>query len=424
MEQTKIDCKSYNIHTIKTNRFKTTKIEVVFRMPIEKDNLGVSSFLSEVMAQSSKKYPNRRAMAIKLENLYKAYYYAYSNKVGNCLNFIFSIDFINPEFIDDKTYLDDVISFLCETITKPNVSAEEFDLDVFNIVKNSILIDIDSIEENAEKKAINNALIKMDDKSVSSFNVLGTKEDISKITPSKLYDYYKSIMNNAMIDFFVIGNTNMDNIVKLIKKHYINHKIRNQKIDYYIDNKTRKRFVMTKESSSFLQSQLVMIYNLDNLTKNEKEITFHLLNYILGNGGLTSKLYRYIREENNYCYKVASMYFKYDNLLCIASSLSLDNTDKAIKMVKKAIKEMQKGDFTEDDIKDAKRNLLLSLNVNKNNPYAILSNYEFKYFIGNYDIEEKIDLIDKITKEDIIRLAGKIKENTIYILSEATNERN
>ncbi|MBR4231343.1 MAG: insulinase family protein [Bacilli bacterium] len=423
MEHIKIDCKSYNIHTIKTNRFKTTKIEVVFRMPIEKDNLGVSSFLSEVMAQSSKKYPNRRAMAIKLENLYKAYYYAYSNKVGNCLNFIFSIDFINPEFIDDKTYLDDVISFLCETITKPNVSAEEFDLDVFNIVKNSILIDIDSIEENAEKKAINNALIKMDDKSVSSFNVLGTKEDISKITPSKLYDYYKSIMNNAMIDFFVIGNTNMDNIVKLIKKRYINHKIRNQKIDYYIDNKTRKRFVMTKEASSFLQSQLVMIYNLDNLTKDEKEITFHLLNYILGNGGLTSKLYRYIREENNYCYKVASMYFKYDNLLCIASSLSLENTEKAIKMVKKAIKEMQKGDFTEDDIKDAKRNLLLSLNVNKNNPYAILSNYEFKYYIGNYDIEEKIDLIDKITKEDIIRLAGKIKENTIYILSEAANER-
>ena len=423
MEQTKIDCKSYNIHTIKTNRFKTTKIEVVFRMPIEKDNLGVSSFLSEVMAQSSKKYSNRRAMAIKLENLYKAYYYAYSNKVGNCLNFIFSIDFINPEFVDDKTYLDDVISFLCETITKPNVSVEEFDLDIFNIVKNSILLDIDSIEEKEKKKAINNALIKMDDKSVSSFNVLGTKEDISRITPSKLYDYYKSIMNNAMIDFFVIGNTNMDNIVKLIKKHYINHKIRNQKIDYYIDNKTRKRFVMTKESSSFLQSQLVIIYNLDNLTKDEKEITFHLLNYILGNGGLTSKLYRYIREENNYCYKVASMYFKYDNLLCIASSLSLENMEKAIKMVKKAIKEMKKGLFTEQDIKDAKRNLLLSLKVNKNNPYSILSNYEFKYFLGNYLIEEKIDLIDKITKKDIIKLANKIKENTIYILSEATNER-
>ena len=424
MEHKRIDCKSYNIHTIKTNRFKTTKIEVVFRMPIVKDNLAIISFLSEVMDQSSKKYPNRRTMAIKLENLYKAYYYAYANKVGNCLNFVFSIDFINPEYIDDKSYLEDVISFLCETMAKPNVSAEEFDLDIFNIVKNSILIDIDSIEENAEKKAINNALIIMDKESVSSYNILGTKEEVNKITPSKLYDYYEYLINNAAVDFFIVGNTNMDNIVKLIKKYYVNHKIRNQKIDYYIENKTRKKFVTTKEESSFLQSQLVMIYNLDNLTKDEKEITFHLLNYILGSGGLTSKLYRYIREENNYCYKVASMYFKYDNLLCIASSLSIDNAENAIKMVKKAIKEMQKGIFTEDDIKDAKRNLLLSLNVNKNNPYAILSNYEFKYYIGNYDIEEKIDLIDKITKDDIVRLASKIKENTIYILSEATNERN
>ena len=424
MEHKKIDCKSYNVHTIKTNRFKTTKIEAVFRMPVEKDKLAILSFLSEIMDQSSKKYPNRRAMAIKLENLYKAYYYAYASKVGNCLNFTFSIDFINPEYIDDKNYLEDVISFLCETITKPNVSAEEFDNDLFSIVKNSILIDIDSIEENAEKKSISNALTAMDKESVSSFEIMGTKEEVSKITPSKLYDCYKHLMNNAVIDFFVVGNTNMDNIVRLIKKYYVNHKIRSQKMDYYIDNKIRKKFFVTKEESSFLQSQLVMIYNLDNLTKDEKEITFHLLNYILGSGGLTSKLYRYIREENNYCYKVASMYFKYDNLLCIASSLSIDNTEKAIKMVKKAVREMQKGIFTEDDIKDAKRNLLLSLNVNKNNPYAILSNYEFKYFLDNYDIEEKIDLIDKITKEDIIKLANKIKENTIYILSEATNERN
>jgi predicted Zn-dependent peptidase len=424
MEHKKIDCKSYNVHTIKTNRFKTTKIEAVFRMPVEKDKLAILSFLSEIMDQSSKKYPNRRAMAIKLENLYKAYYYAYASKVGNCLNFTFSIDFINPEYIDDKNYLEDVISFLCETITKPNVSAEEFDNDLFSIVKNSVLIDIDSIEENAEKKSISNALTAMDKESVSSFEIMGTKEEVSKITPSKIYDCYKHLMNNAVIDFFVVGNTNMDNIIRLIKKYYVNHKIRSQKIDYYIDNKIRKKFFVTKEESSFLQSQLVMIYNLDNLTKDEKEITFHLLNYILGSGGLTSKLYRYIREENNYCYKVASMYFKYDNLLCIASSLSIDNTEKAIKMVKKAVREMQKGIFTEDDIKDAKRNLLLSLNVNKNNPYAILSNYEFKYFLDNYDIEEKIDLIDKITKEDIIKLANKIKENTIYILSEATNERN
>ena len=72
------------------------------------------------------------------------------------MNTIFSVNFINPEYISEKEYLEDVISFLFEMISKPNVQNEEFDLDTFNIVKNNILLDIESVEENAEKKAINN----------------------------------------------------------------------------------------------------------------------------------------------------------------------------------------------------------------------------------------------------------------------------
>jgi predicted Zn-dependent peptidase len=118
------------------------------------------------------------------------------------------------------------------------------------------------------------------------------------------------------------------------------------------------------------------------------------------------------------------MYFKYDNLLCIASSLAYDNINDAIKLIKKSIKEMQKGIFSEDDINDAKKNMLLSLNVNKNNPSAILASYEFNYFLGNYLINEKIDKLNAITKEDIVKLANKIVDNTYYVLSEDKNERN
>lgn len=418
MEYKSIDCKSYNIHTIKTNRFKTTKIEVIFRTKVDKETLAINSFLAAMLNESSKKYSTRRKLAIKCEELYKTYYYCFANKIGNCLNTIFSVNFINPEFISEKDYLENVVEFLFDMIGKPNAENKEFDIDTFNIVKNNILLDIESIEENAEKKAINNALTAMDEESISSLRILGTKEDIEKITPEKLYEAYLNLINNAIIDIFIIGNTNMDNIVKYVKKYYQNRKIRTGKIDYYIENNFRKKVLFKEEESKFLQSQLVCLYNLEKLTKDEKEITFHLLNYILGSGGLSSKLYRYIREENSYCYRISSMYFKYDNLLCIASSLAKENISHTVKLTNKAIEEMQKGDFTEEDIQDAKQNMLLSLNVNKNNPGAVLANYEFKVFLGNYDINEKIELIEKITKEDIVNLAKKIKENTIYVLSE------
>lgn len=424
MEYKKIDCNSFNIHTIKVNRFKTTKIEVIFRNNVNKETIAINSFLASFLCESTKKYSTRKKLAIKCEDLYKCFYYAFTNKIGDCLNTVFSLNFINPEYIDEKNYLNDLIEFLFDSILNGNFNNKEADINTFNITKNNILLDIDSIEENADKKAINNALKKMDERSLSSLSVLGTKEDINKITPEKLYEAYIKLLNESIVDIFVIGNTNMDNIVKLIKQYYHNHQINSKKINYYIDNNIRKKSIKCVDKSSLSQSQLVVLYNLKNLTKDEKEITFHLLNYILGSGGLSSKLYKYVREDNSLCYRISSMYFKYDNLLCIASSLTYDNINDAIKLIKKSIKEMQKGIFSEDDINDAKKNMLLSLNVNKNNPNAILASYEFNYFLGNYLINEKIDKLNAITKEDIVKLANKIVDNTYYVLSEDKNERN
>ena len=424
MDKMIVDQKTYKIHTIKVNRFKTTKIEVIFRNKATKDNISTSYFLASTLGESSKSYPSRKDVAIKCEDLYKSYYYAYANRIGNTINTVFSVNFINPEYINEKNYLNDTIKFLFEMILNPNIKDNKFDNDSFNIVLNESLTAIDALKEIPEKSAINNALTFMDNKSISSSSSLGNKEDFLKINRENLVKEYEKLIKDSMVDIFVIGNTNMDNIVKYIKKYFDRKDAKNYKINYYVDNKTRNKVITKEDSSSFMQSQLVMIYNTLNLTKDEKEVTIHLLNYILGNGGLSSKLYRYLREEAGLCYQVSSMYFKYDNLLCIASSLAKDNIPKAIKLVKKSISEMQKGLFTEDDITDAKKSLLLTLNVNKNNPSAILANYEFNVFVGNYLIEEKIDLLDKITKKDIITLASKIKDNVVYILSEDNHERN
>ncbi len=424
VELNKIDERSYRIHTIKTNRFKTTRIEVVFRLPAQKETMYKYAFIMELLSESNKDYPNRREVAIKLEELYKAYFYSYSNKVGNCLNNIFTISFINNEYIKEDNYIKDIVDFLFDMIYKPNVKNKEFAIDSFNIVKKNILLDIDSVKENAEKMAINNALKTMDKTSPSADSTLGTKEEVEKLTNANIYSIYEELINNTCLDIFICGNTNMEPIVKAIKNRVKKHQINDFKEDYYITNKVPKKAIKKDEKSTFLQTQLVMLYNVVKPTKKEREITFHLMNYILGSGGLSSKLYRYIREENSYCYRISSMFFKYDNLLCIESSLAKENANHAIKLIKKAVSEMQKGDFSDEDIVNAKQNMLMSLKVNRNNPSALLANYEFKYFIDNYDLEEKIEALDTVTKEEIVTLAKKLKENTIYLLSEAENENN
>ena len=103
----------------------------------------------------------------------------------------------------------------------------------------------------------------------------------------------------------------------------INRYIKTDKVELYVDNKLKKKHIDVEETGKYEQDSFIMIYNLEDLDERERNFVIHIYNIILGSGGLTSKLYRYLREENSLCYNVSSMLQKYDGLLMIYSSSSI-----------------------------------------------------------------------------------------------------
>ena len=159
-----------------------------------------------------------------------------------------------------------------------------------------------------------------------------------------------------------------------------------------------------------------MIYNLDDLDTRERNFVIHLYNIILGSGGLTSKLYKYLREENSLCYNVSSMYQKYDNLLMIYSGIDAKDKDLCIKLVNKAMDEMINGEFSLDDLENAIKTVISSIKMSEDTQGGIINNYLF-HDLDNLPLyEERIKEFKKVTKEDIMNVAKKVKLNTIYIL--------
>ena len=409
-------CNSFNVHTIKTDRFKTAHMEIMFRKKIVKEELASYAFLMDILSESSLHYPNHRDLIVRFEELYKASVYGISIKTGDVLNCNMILDFINPSFIDEAKYLEEVIKLPFELLLKPNVVNEEFDLKQFNIVKDRLLRDIKSVKENSFKYSIRNAFNKMDANSPTSYPLLGTEEDINNITPSSLYKTYNSLFKDCICDIFIIGNLDMDEVVGLIKKHFYHRYINNTILDLMVDNNIRKKEIIASDESANIQANMVMIYNTGNLSKKMLDINFLVFNYIFGNGGLTSKLYKRIREENSLCYNISSLYMKYDKLLVIHVSLDNDNVKKAINLVKKCLKEMLNGDFSDKDLEDAKMNLTMSLDLALDNNVSILNNYVFNIFDDLPDIDKRKELISKVTKEDITSVAKALKLNTIYVL--------
>lgn len=410
------NCNSFNIYTIKTDRFKTSHLEVIFKNVLKKEEIGTYSFLADMLSEGCKKYPRKKDLITRFEELYKIVIYASTMRVGNVIDLHVSLDFINPEYIEDEGYIEDVIKTLFEVILNPNVCNDEFDLKTFNIVKERLRREINSLKENPVKQSIKEAIKTMDSNSPTSYEILGTIEELENITPAKLYKAYKSLRKNFKVDVFLIGNLDMDNVASLIKKYFKNRYIVSDNFEVMVDNKETKKVKEKAMKSDNIQTNLVMLFNLKNLSELEKNITLNCFNYLYGSGGLTSKLYKSIREENSLCYAINSMYLKYDKLLMVQISLDNCNVKKAISLVKKELKSMQNGNFSEEEVRDAINNMVISLDMSLDNNIAILNNYVFNIYDKLPSIEERKEYFKKLTKEDIVNVSKKVKLNTIFTL--------
>ena len=414
-------CNSYNIHTIKTDRFKTVHMEIIFRKNIVKEELVNYAFLVDMLMESSKNYPKRKDVITKLEELYKLVVYGTTVKTGNVLNSNFMADFIDPKFIDEEDYLENIIKFIFEMLMNPNATNEEFDLKEFNFVKERLKREIKSIDENPFKSSMRKAIEAMDKSSVTAFPLMGSVEELDDITPSSLYKYYKKLFKDNTCDIFIIGNVDSDNIVSLIQKYFKHRYINTNKLLLRVDNKEKKKVTTKEDVSENLQANLVMIYNIGELPEVERHVTMQVFNYIFGSGGLTSKLYKRIREENSLCYNISTLYLKYDELIAIHISLDTANVKRAVSMVKKCLKEMQTGDFLDSDLEDAKKSISLALDLTSDNNSSLLNNYVFHEFDNLPLIDERKKSLAKLTKEDVVNVSRKLKLNTIYVLKGKEN---
>ena len=402
------NCNAYKVHTIKTDKFKTTHLEIIFRKKAVSEELCAYSFLGDILSESTQKYPRRKDLVTKYEELYKASVYASTVRTGNILNFQFISDFIDPTYISEDNYLEEIIKTIMEMVFNPNVQNDEFDLKTFKIVKERLKREIISIKDNPTKESIKAALKLIPGNSPSSFNMLGTIEELEEITPSSLYKTYKTLLKEFTCDIFVIGNEDMDELVTLINKYFKKRIITPLELDLPVHNSFSKLTKETKKSDN-VQANLVMLLNISNLTQKEQDITMHVFNYIFGSGGLNSKLYQSIREKNSLCYGISSMYLKYDSLLLIHTSLENKNVDKAISLVKKDLQAMKNGDFTLDEVNDAINNMQVSIDFASDNNISVLNNYVFHEFANLMFLEERKKLFQETTKEDIINVAKKIK---------------
>ncbi|MBE6153732.1 MAG: insulinase family protein [Firmicutes bacterium] len=415
MEYIKKEYAAYNVHIIKTDKFKSITIDVNFLRKIKKEEITIRNFLSEILLQSSKNYPTKRLLALKSMELYDSNVRSSNSRIGNFSNLSFNLKFLNDKYTEDGMF-DKTLDFFFDILFNPNVENGRFDEKSFKIVNKLIYNEIKSIKDNLTKYSLIKMLEHMGKNEPYSYRGYGYIEDLEKITPQKLYEYYTGILKSDKVNILIIGDVDTDKVLNIIhdkfKINTVKKDIGNAMITH---EKVRGRLRKVDDYENIIQSKLNIGFKLKDLSDYELRYVLPIYNEIFG-GSPNSKLFQNIREKHSLAYYITSMPNIFDNLLIIYSGINKNSYDKAVDLIKKELNNMKKGKFTDEEINKAKENMLASLETIEDSPARIINMYYARELAGGDEIEERIRKVKQVTKEDIIKVATKLKIDTIYLM--------
>ena len=371
--------------------------------------------------QSSNKYKSKREMTIKAQDLYAAEVSINNNRLGNYITTTFSLSILNDRYTEKDNFKNS-IEFLSEIIFNPDVIDEKFNKEKVDIVKSNCRSSLNSIKEDSSNYSLIRMLEEFDKDSPCSYRLAGYLDDLNSIDEKSLYVYYQNMIKSDLVDIFVLGDVDVDDVSKIFREFFKLRTLKKLKVPYLLDDSSVKSKNVYNEKIDNSQSKLSIACRCNDLSDYERNYVLTLYNVILG-GGCDSKLFKEVREEHSLCYSIYSVPNKLDRILIIQAGIDKENFDKTVKLIEKDLSDMKNGKFNDSDISVAREYFLTALEEVLESPDRIIDNYLMMELIGTDTIEVKKEMIQKVTKEEIVKVAKKIKLDTVFLLEGVKDER-
>lgn len=409
-----------NLHFIQTKKYKTINIVAKLKAPLERETITKRALLPYILQQGTKSYPSRKELQLKLDDLYGAVLSIDGAKKGE--NHIISVRFelANQKFIpEESSIIDDGIDLFSELLFQPNISNGAFNETEFNREKETLRQKMGALKDDKMSYANLRLIDEMCEEETYRLHVHGYEEDLNTITAHDLHDYFQKILAEDQLDIYVLGDFNQATIEEKITSVMKRQATQNQTKQETVVRKQIDKPKEIIETQEIQQAKLHIGYRTNTTYKDDNYFALQVFNGLFG-AFPSSKLFINVREKNSLAYYASSRFESHKGLLLIFSGIAPADYEKALDIIRVQMNAMKNGDFTETEMKETKDLIVNQLLETLDNPQGIIE-LLYQQVIADKIItpEQLMTNIQKVTKDDVIQMASKIEEDTVYLL---TNE--
>lgn len=407
------------LHTIKTDKFKTNLVAVFLTTKLSRKNVTKNALISMILRRGCKRMPTQEEISKTMEEMYGASFDCGLDKTGDNQVLKFYIESINDNFLpkQGENILEKSIKNILEIIFNPYTENESFKNEYIEQEKNNLKQRIEGKIDNKARYAMDRCIEEMYKDKPFGLYKFGYIEDLESINGKNLYQYYKELINSCKIDILVSGNIN-EKVENIVKQDENIIKLLDRNAEYVVPKlelKQEKQEEIVTESMDVTQGKLLLGLDV-NIDDEKLKYDTLIYNSILG-GSANSKMFQNVREKAHLAYVASSSYLRYKSNIFVNCGIEIGNYENALKLIRKQIDDMKKGDFTDKDIEDAKTGILANIKT-----IADEQDTELTYYFGQElsqnktSVEEYEEKINNVSKQDIINIANKVSINIVYFL--------
>ena len=232
--------------------------------------------------------------------------------------------------------------------------------------------------------------------------ILGTVNNVKSFTEEDLRAYIKEYYTANNVVIAVAGAGEESQIIELVEKYF------EKNMTATSAKKTKKRAPRTfsrviKKHKPIEQANIVIGFPAYQFG-HKNILAMTLFTHIFG-GGMSSRLFQNVREQRGLAYEVYALPSSYSNsgAFTIFVGTNPATAKQAVEVIREEILKVKALGLTEEEIKKGKEQLKSSVVLGGERSVAVMRAVGQHAIMNGtvYELDERLELIEKITKDDI-----------------------
>ena len=237
--------------------------------------------------------------------------------------------------------------------------------------------------------------------------VLGTRESIGGMPREAILSYWGRRYQPAATVLAAAGHVEHERVLELAEEHFgpwqgppVGHEYRDPAIVPRVEVRTRDT------------EQAHLVFGGEALTRgDDRRFAFGLLNHVLG-AGMSSRLFREIREERGLAYAVYSFRMPYadSGAYGVYVGTTPRQTAEVLGMVRETLTKLAAEGITGDELERAQGNMKgsLALSMEETNSRMVRLGRHELTGVPHLSLDETVAAIDAVTRADVHGVAEEV----------------